>query len=124
MLGKGGQKMGLPYRAPKFRALVGQAGRSAVRACAVFPWLSSQVDQALERAWEMGMRSSGDLATHALMEVYSVTPEGEKISWPSVPGDCVQIKALEERTLYRAKLIAAAQHDLAADSAWYESGGR
>lgn len=115
------QRMGLPYRVSKFRALV---GRSAVRACAVFPWLSSQVDEAIERAWESGLRLSDDLVTYALMEVYPVTPEGEEFSWPSVPGDCVQIKALEERTHYRAKLIAAAQNDIAADESWYGSGGR
>ncbi len=121
MLGKGGVKMGLPYRAPRFRALV---GRAVVRACAVFPWLSSDVDAALQRAWGIGMRSPKDLTTHALMEVYPVTPEGDPVSWPFVPGDCASVRAIEERTHYRAKLIAAAQNDLAADSAWYESGGR
>ncbi len=98
--------------------------RAPIVACEIFPWLPERVDRSLGSAWKLGMRTPRDLATHALADVYKTTPEGEPISWPAEPGDCVAILAIEQRVLVRAALVAADMRDAQAEQAWIESGGR
>lgn len=98
--------------------------RFPVRSCDTFPWQPELVDAAISAAIEAGVRCPYQATALVLNDVYTVTPAGEPVSWPTVRGDCPAMKALEERTWYRANYLIADVVDQEADAAWAEAGGR
>jgi len=87
------------------------------------PWLPDQVDDAIISSWEGGERTPFRLAVAALREVYSTTPDGRPINWPSVTEDCACIRALEHRVQLRSCRLMAIFEDDEAETSWYAGGG-
>lgn len=98
--------------------------RSPIYSCGQFPWLPEDVDHVLQVLTDDGVCGEADLTRRTLQEIYPHTPEGKDLRWPSVPGDCVQIRAIEGRVAIRAGLAASVCLDSKADAAWEEGGGR
>lgn len=107
------------------RPRVGKSGRKPIRDCGVFPWLPEEVEEVL--AYETRrdpLLEVDDLALIVLRTVYQLTPEGARVPWPAIAGDCATVQAIQERVRIRTRAHVACLREDLADRAWYESGGR
>ena len=91
--------------------------------CEPFPWLPDEVDVVLVATWEDGVRDAWQLAMVALKEVYSETPDGRPMNWPTITMDCPEARLLEHRVKLRANRVCSLLDDELANDEWYESGG-
>jgi len=92
-------------------------GREPIH-CPALPWLPSQINDVINIAIDQGMRDEASIALMALSEVYDETIYGDVITWPTVPGDCAELKAIELRTRIRVRRLLAELEDIEADEVY------
>lgn len=100
-------------RERKFNAIT-QRTRPPMR-CPAMPWLPDQVTSTLMELIAQGVRDEESLTLTTLYEVYDETVHGEPIIWPTIPDDCAEMKAIEERVRIRVRLVLAELIDAEAD---------
>jgi len=83
--------------------------------CPAMPWLPDQINEVIMFGVREGLREERPLVLMALHEVYDETVDGRPIQWPTIPEDCAEIKAIEERVRIRVRRILAELLDAEAD---------
>jgi len=86
--------------------------------CPPVPWMPERVNEVILKGLEEGVREERALVLMALHSVYDETVDGNIIQWPTVPGDCAALKAIEERTRIRVRRLLAAHEDFDADEVY------
>ncbi len=85
--------------------------------CPPFPWLSPQVDDAIQKGIEAEMCTLGELSSNVARAVYPETPDGREIDWPRVdpwilpPTEANAIHCLWDRIKIRVNAHLAVLED-------------